>query len=125
MAEIEQAAAAAIAASLDDGDATAPASAGTVPFGGGTGTVDGTHYAPGTTPMHDIKGLHAGTGTRPLGGNWNMDDHSDEIAKVQQQVRIDRARSDASFREFCKNPGDTARGGVAGLEFIKKGPTDG
>ena len=118
MAEIEQAAAA-IAASLDDGDATAPANAGTSPFSGGTGTADGTHYAPGTAPMHDCKGLNAGTGTRPMGDNWNMEDNSDLIAKVQQQVRLDRARSDASFREFCRNPGDPARGVVAGLEFIQ------
>ena len=125
MAEIEQSVAAEISDTLDAGDATAPASAGTAPFGGGTGTADGgTHYAPGTTPMHDCKGLNAGTGTRPMGDNWNMEDNSDLIAKVQQQVRLDRARDDASFRAYCLNPGDRP-GPIAGLEFIQpKGQND-
>lgn len=62
MAEIEQAAAAAIAASLDD-DATAPASAGTTPFGGGSGTGSLNSHS-GTTPLGG-QGMNATPGTAP------------------------------------------------------------
>ena len=116
MAEIEDAAAAAIAASIDD-DAPARAPAGTVPFGSGAGTGP-MNSSSSTTPLGG-QGLNAGSGTRPMEGNWAVATDDEKFAEAQAQTRIDRARADASFREFCKSPGDPARGPIAGLEFIQ------
>ena len=122
MAEIENTMATKIANSID-GDATAPASPLTSPFTGGPGTGP-MNSSSSTTPLGG-QGLNAGPGTTPMEGHFAVATDDAEFAEAQEQTRLDRARADASFREFCKNPGDTARGVVAGLEFIEKEQEDG
>ena len=80
MAEIEQAAAAAIAADLDAGDATATSNAATVPLNGAGDTLSGgLHSSSSTRPMDGGQGMNAGAGTRPLGDGWNVTHDADKV----------------------------------------------
>ena len=104
----------------------AKAPADTVSIHGGSGTIVGTHYAPGTILLGGGAGafgdLNGGTDTRPLSAGFSVGSLELDEPRVRpskMEIQAERRRTEESLRAFVTGTVEPV-GRVPGIEHLQK-----